>query len=174
MLKDLVIATIYFFLPAYFANMCPVLFSKVTILGKPISARLFGAHKTWRGFLFGYFGAFIILLIQMLLAKQGLYFGGTYLDYTQINPFFYAFLFGIGALSGDLLKSFFKRRIGIESGRPWPIFDQVDFIIGVYAFGWLLGIVPINIFYTALIITPILHLLTNITAYKLGIKKVWW
>src|SRR5437773_6411567 len=39
-------------------------------------------------------------------------------------------LFGAGAMAGDSAKSFFKRRLGVEPGRPWIPFDQLDFVLG--------------------------------------------
>lgn len=52
---------LYFMLPAYFANMTPVFAQKLDILkflAKPIDngrttegRAIFGAHKTWRGFI---------------------------------------------------------------------------------------------------------------------------
>jgi len=41
----------------------------------------------------------------------------TFFDYTEVNILIIGFLFGFGALLGDLVESFFKRRIGIESGK---------------------------------------------------------
>ena len=39
------------------------------------------------------------------------------------------FLLGFGALLGDALGSFIKRRMGIGRGKPAPILDQIDFLI---------------------------------------------
>ena len=36
----------------------------------------------------------------------------------------------IGALGGDAIESFFKRRVGIAPGHGWFPFDQTDYIIG--------------------------------------------
>jgi CDP-2,3-bis-(O-geranylgeranyl)-sn-glycerol synthase len=45
-------------------------------------------------------------------------------------PWFFGALIGGGAIAGDLLKSFFKRRFNISSGRSWIPFDQVDYLLG--------------------------------------------
>ena len=37
---------------------------------------------------------------------------------------------GFGALTGDAIKSFFKRRVNIPPGVSWFPFDQIDYIIG--------------------------------------------
>ena len=98
------------FLPAYVANMCPVIFAKIPILDIPIHEKLFGANKTYRGFISAYIGALAILFLQQYLANSDLLTQYALLDYSQINIFLLAFLFGIGALTGDAIKSFFKRR----------------------------------------------------------------
>src|SRR4051812_27852644 len=41
---------------------------------------------------------------------------------------------GLGALSGDLVKSFAKRRRGILPGQAWIPFDQIDWLLGALAF----------------------------------------
>ena len=38
--------------------------------------------------------------------------------------------FGIGAMAGDSIKSFFKRRTNIPPDEPWIPFDEVDFALG--------------------------------------------
>ena len=85
-----------------------------------------------------------------------------------------SFYLGLGALLGDLVKSFFKRKIGIKSGEPWIIFDQIDYVIGGLIFGSVMVIPGIELIITLLIISPLFSLGANIIAYKLKIKKVWW
>lgn len=172
---DLIISALYFFLPAYFANMCPVIAGKLHLpLGHPISERFLGSHKTWRGFYAGYIGALAILALQLFMQKEQLITSYTLLDYQNINIFVYAFLFGIGAITGDALKSFFKRRIGIKPGAPWFPFDQLDFVVVALLFIWPFFSLPWQHILVLLIATPVLHLLVNILAYKLKLKKVWW
>ncbi len=178
---ELVLASLYFILPAYFANMCATIFAKIKVpftgknfpLGQPINEKLFGSHKTWRGFYAGYLGALVILVGQFYLQKNGIV-SPTLLDYQNINLFLYAFLFGVGAIAGDTIKSFFKRRIGIRPGQPWPPFDQLDFVIGALVFMAPFYWLPWQNLLVIFLITPILHLLVNVFAYFLGLKKVWW
>jgi len=171
----LIITAIYFYLPAYIANMCPVLAGKAKMpLGMSIHKKAFGKNKTWRGFYTAYIGALLILALQLYFQRKGLFIEYLLLDYENINIFFYAFLFGIGALTGDLIKSFFKRRLGIKSGAPFIPFDQIDFVLISSLFIWPSFPIPWQIFIIALIVTPFLHFLTNVLAYFLGLKKVWW
>lgn len=172
---DTIISALYFFLPAYFANMCPVIAGKLKLpLGQPISNHFLGSHKTWRGFYAGYLGALTILTVQLFIQKGGYLDPYALVDYQSINLFGYAFLFGIGALIGDALKSFFKRGIGIKPGAPWFPFDQLDFVVVALLFLWPFYPLPWPQILMLLILTPILHLLVNILAYKIGLKKVWW
>lgn len=178
-----ILQSFYFILPAYGANMMPVIFAKLNwlnCLAKPIDngklfagQEIFGSHKTWRGLVVGVLGGIIVAGGQALL--QSTHIGSLLsLNNYSDNWLLFGFLGGAGALLGDLLKSFFKRRFRITSGSAWPIFDQLDFIVGFFLLtiwlfnpGWL-------IIMTIFGLTVLLHPLTNIIAFFLGIKKVWW
>ena len=98
------------------------------------------------------------------------------------NPLVFGLLMGSGAMLGDMAKSFLKRRLNIRSGRPFPPFDQLDFIIGALAMYYIFGPYVLNYFHpltwTALLVivvlTPLAHLSLNVIGYKLGMKDVWW
>lgn len=172
----LILSSLYFMLPAYVANTFPILIGQLFKLpgGKPINEKLFGAHKTWRGFYTAYFGAFAILVVQSYLQYLEPFAKISIFSYHDTNPLFYAFLFGIGAMTGDLIKSFFKRRVGIKPGQPWFPFDQLDLVIGALLFLAPFYQLPGKNVLVLILLTPILHLLANVTAYLLKIKKVWW
>ena len=192
MMINLILSSLYFILPAYIANTSPILLKGLPF-GRPINAKLFGENKTWRGFYTGYLGALITLFLQYYLQKSGLLPSGgviahssiltatsengyltPLLDYENINLFLYAFAFGLGALTGDLIKSFFKRRLKITSGQPWIPFDQLDFVAGALIFLAPLYLPSWPVILTILIFTPLLHFLSNSIAYHLKLKKVWW
>ncbi len=171
----LIIASLYFILPTYLANMCPVIAGKLNLpLGKPISTKKFGSHKTWRGFYSGYIGAFTVLVIQYMLHQQGNFLEYSLIEYSELNIFLYALLFSLGAVAGDIVKSFFKRKVKIKAGAPWIPFDQIDLIIGSYIFLFPVFIMPWQTLLTLLVITPFLHFLANLLAYAFRLKKVWW
>jgi CDP-2,3-bis-(O-geranylgeranyl)-sn-glycerol synthase len=183
--------TVLFFFPAYIANLSPIVFSKVRILrklfelpldgGKTLGAnRLFGRHKTVGGFIFGtlggVFGTFISLMFFILTVR---YFGDllfVVIPKVIIEYLFLGLILGLGAMTGDLLKSFIKRRLSIAEGKPWWIFDQNDFVVGAWVFSGLL--IPYSetwqLFLVALIITPPLHFMANLLAFKFKLKDVWW
>ena len=181
---NLILATIYFLAPAYFANMTPVIIMRLGLwpdLNRPIDGghslcgqRLLGSGKTWRGLISGFLAALIICGIQSYLQWSGWLESWTMIDYQKNSFFIVAILSAIGALGGDVIKSFFKRRFKINSGQPWPIFDQVDFILGYLLIISLINPISAWLIWLSLIITLILHPITNIAGYWLKIKKVWW
>lgn len=179
----LTIKALYLVLPAYFANMMPVFFAKLhwlEFLSRPIDGgkkmggrELFGRNKTWRGLIAGIIGGVAIASLQ-----ASVYFLPTFHALSLFNYhehwLLFGFLAGLGALTGDLIKSFFKRRIGIKAGGAWPFFDQLDFVLGFFIFTiWLVN-PGWQIFLIILVMTALLHPLSNVIGYLLGIKKVWW
>jgi len=172
---ELVVSSLYFILPVYFANMCPVLFAKAGFpLGVPVSERWFGKNKTWRGLYAGFFGALLIIALQRYLQNIGLFDSYRIIDYMEVNLFLYSFLFGVGSVMGDLIESFFKRRLKIAPGRPFFPFDQIDFVLGAYIFLLPVYILDGRVLVVLLLITPLLHFLTNVIAYFVGLQKEWW
>lgn len=171
----LIFDSLYFLLPAYIANMCPVFAMKLSLPGaKIINEKYFGHNKTWLGFYAAYVGALATLVIQKLLYQQDFFYNNTLLDYSRINLLLYAFLFGVGALTGDLVKSFFKRRLNIAPGQPWFPFDQLDLVIGAIVFLLPFHILSWQNILVLIVLTPLLHFLSNVIGFSLGLKKVWW
>ena len=180
----LVSQSLYFMLPAYVANMMPVIASRVHFLEKPISLNKLGAHKTWRGFCFGSLGAIVSIFIQVIFSPYTSMYGLDLLQYGELGgddtgaiifgSVFIGALFGGGALLGDALKSFFKRKIGIAPGSSLPVIDQIDYVIGALVFTYPFFAPPIENIITILIISPVLTMAANIISFKLHLKKVWW
>jgi CDP-2,3-bis-(O-geranylgeranyl)-sn-glycerol synthase len=84
------------------------------------------------------------------------------------------FLMGVGAVLGDLLGAFLKRRLGIKPGDPLPIIDQLDFVFGALLFGSLVFPLSLASVLLVVLVTPPIHLGTNYGAYLLGLKKTYW
>ncbi|MBP9669615.1 MAG: CDP-archaeol synthase [Candidatus Pacebacteria bacterium] len=168
---------LYFFLPAYVANMAPVFAHAFQLpLGNPVSVRLFGDHKTVRGVLAGVVAALAVVAIQKVLFLYGypLFKALSLLEYSGISVLLYGCAFGLGALGGDMAKSFFKRRLHREPGSPWVPFDQLDFVIGALLCVYPLFQLPMHFLVILLVTTPVLHLMANVLGYFLHLKKVWW
>ena len=182
----LILKSIYFMAPVYFANMTPVFLAKIPgfkkwnmpmDFGKKIGRkRIFGSHKTWRGFIGGIVAAMLVAVIQreLLYNSDGFIRSISIVAYHEINIFLFAFLFGFGAMLGDAVKSFFKRRIGKNSGESWPVFDQLDYVVGSLIFISPLFFPSWDIVLTVVIVTPALNILANVIGYVLKLKKVWW
>lgn len=176
----------WFMIPAYVANPAAVLFGG----GKPMDfghrlrdgRRFLGDGKTWSGFAGGIFSGMLIGGIQhvsvWLLGAKEFLFGSPQ------QAVLLLFLLSCGALLGDILGSFIKRRIGIVRGAKTPGLDQYDFLIGVvlvlfvFQTGWFLEHYVLDYYFIGLIfiifITPLLHRAINILGYKLGRKDVPW
>jgi len=163
--------------------MAPVIFDKLKLLrflSKPIdggrkwgSNYIFGSGKTWRGIVSAGIVGILVAWLQAYLYQFQYFADISLLVYPQWFVVF-GLLAGLGAILGDLAKSFFKRRAGIKSGMAWPVFDQLDFIIGFFIFTYLIVWPMPEIVITVMLITLVLHPLTNLISYGLGIKKVWW
>jgi len=167
-LENMIIEIIWFMLPGIFATMTPVFFRKVKFLDIPISKKLFGKNKTYRGFFFGIIASILIVLFQKIVYQFSFFQSISFLDYSSVNILLLGFLLGFGALFGDLVKSFFKRRLNIEPGKSFPIFDQIDFVLGIVVFTyWMLDLEKI----IYMILTGgILHYFAVILAHRLKIR----
>ena len=180
----IILQGLYFMLPAYIANMAPVFaekFGVLKFLARPVDGGrtwrgqpIFGAHKTWRGFLVGVAAAIVIVWLQYFLYLFPIFQKISLLNYLKINPWLLGFLMGFGALFGDLVKSFFKRRIKIAPGAPWIPFDQLDFVLGALIFAAPICFPSWSAVIVILLASPVLHLATNNIGYLLRVKSTRW
>lgn len=171
-------------LPAWIANATPVLGGG----GRPIDGghvfrdgrRLLGKGKTIRGFLVGIVFGTLTGIAQFLAAPylrpllQMFVTVTSEMDYVLFMQVPVAILMSCGALTGDLVGSFIKRRVNIKSGDPSPVMDQLGFIIMALLFTAPIFI-PSPVFVTILIITTFfVHWLSNVLGYFLGLKNHPW
>jgi CDP-2,3-bis-(O-geranylgeranyl)-sn-glycerol synthase len=80
----------------------------------------------------------------------------------------------LGALLGDLAGAFAKRRLRIKPGGPLPVLDQLDFAIGAIMMVSIISNVSLGTFLIVILVTPPIHLLTNVGAFALGLKSTYW
>ncbi|MDE1820776.1 MAG: CDP-2,3-bis-(O-geranylgeranyl)-sn-glycerol synthase [Euryarchaeota archaeon] len=150
--------------------------------------RVLGRSKTWLGFLIGggvgvAVGAFQAWLI--LMAPPSLQLVPAFAS-TWGGSFVPLLLLGFGALTGDAVGSFFKRRMARESSAPFPLLDQLPFLIVPMV---LLGLLTPSLFSAAfwpgtlpglltvawvLLLTLFLHTSFNWVGYFIGAKRVPW
>jgi CDP-diglyceride synthetase len=154
------------YVPVFVANSVPVIVCNIPFLKKwntPLSLSYFGKNKTWRGFIFGVGIAILVAGLQFFTKDQSVWQG-----------FLWGGLLGVGALGGDVIESFFKRQIGIAPGKPLPILDGIDYIVGALILGSFLYIPTISEIIFLLLVGPILSFCANVLAYLCGLKKVWY
>lgn len=171
MMVLLAIEILFFVVPLYLSNSMPVIFGgkpqidfgKKFFDGRP----LFGAGKTYRGFLAG-----ILIGWAGVLAAQ--YLVPMVADFDIPQSLYFGLFVATGALLGDLFGSFIKRRIGLPQGAPVFLLDQLDFVAGGLALGSFFYVPSLYGIIFIAFATVIMHRFTNIIAYKLKLKKVPW
>lgn len=173
------IKCIYLMLPAYFANMAPVIVKRVNFLAYPVDFNkklgnkpIFGKNKTFRGLFFGILFAVIISYLQFVGYSTEFLRSISFFGYD--NWLMFGFLMGTGALVGDLIKSFFKRLAGISPGGRFIPFDQSDFVIAALVFIMPVFALTWKIFLTSLVLSFVLDILVNHAAFYLKIRKEKW
>jgi CDP-2,3-bis-(O-geranylgeranyl)-sn-glycerol synthase len=159
-----VIGTALLFIgPSYVANAAPLVFGG----GRPLDGGrnfsdgrpIFGSHKTVRGLFAGIIAGSLVGLAESPLDPR-LAFAG--------------FAIALGSVLGDLLGAFAKRRLDIAPGRPLPIVDQLDFVFGALVLSFPLLPMSLLSILIVVVVTPPIHLGTNLGAYFIGIKKTYW
>jgi CDP-2,3-bis-(O-geranylgeranyl)-sn-glycerol synthase len=153
-----IIDSIILFFPSYIANSTPVVLGGGPPVdggatwsdGKPI----LGANKTIRGAITGVLAGTIIGLLQGNLV------GG--------------FAQAVGAILGDLVSSFYKRRRDYAPGSSMPIIDQLDFIIFAVILSYPFQSTDLASMLTIMVITVPIHYGTNYVSWLLKLKKNPW
>jgi CDP-2,3-bis-(O-geranylgeranyl)-sn-glycerol synthase len=191
----IVIQALWIVLPAYIANASALLVGG----GKPIDfgknwkdgRRILGDGKTWYGLISGAFvgitGGFSLSIVAIYANNSEFSFLGLsdFGRYPLMIPIVASICFG--ALLGDIVESFFKRRVGKDRGEDWIPFDQIDFIAGALILSFIisgllqiLGLTKNNWFFenftiwhilVLLILTPFFHFFSNYVNKKLRAKK---
>ena len=186
-LINIFITILYFLLPAYCANGAALAFGGGTPLdfGKSSKngVRWIGDGVTWRGLIAGTIIGIIVGALQGLVGPYLIANIGEYI-YTPIitnlpQGILTGFLLGFGALLGDALGSFIKRRIGIGRGKPAPILDQLDFVVvalllASFVINYNTQFTVASFIAVSILLTLVIHLLANTGAYLLGLKDVWY
>ncbi|MEE8131902.1 MAG: CDP-archaeol synthase, partial [Candidatus Paceibacterota bacterium] len=123
----------------------------------------------------GLLSAVLITYLQtFVLIKINFLNNISIVDYQNINFVVLGFLFGFGALFGDLVKSFFKRRINKESSESWKIIDQLDYVIGSLIFVSLIFTPTVLDIFVILIISLVLTIIVNQIGWIMGFRKERW
>ncbi len=168
---------LWFILPAGLANIAASLSRFLPLSPTPVDfgrvwrgQPLFGANKTWRGLLSGAIVGQVVYTVQIYLYRFKFFQDLSLFDYTK-HLFFLGALLGLGALGGDLIKSFFKRRMGIPPGHSWLPFDQIDYTIGAIALGSFIFFPGWGRALFIVVFGFVLHILFNLLAFVLRLQK---
>ncbi|WIV67657.1 CDP-2,3-bis-(O-geranylgeranyl)-sn-glycerol synthase [Natrialbaceae archaeon AArc-T1-2] len=177
---ETIVVAFWAMLPAYVPNNAAVLAGG----GRPIDggrtlgdSRLLGDGKTWRGTAAGILAGAALAAVLTLLADD--VSAAIGIDVPAFTP---AAALGLaaGAMLGDILASFLKRRTGRERGAMFPGLDQLDFVVvslpltALVATEWFLEVFTWGVILAVVVLTPVLHVGTNVIAYKLGLKDEPW
>jgi CDP-2,3-bis-(O-geranylgeranyl)-sn-glycerol synthase len=192
---EIILQALWLILPAYIANGSAVLVGG----GKPIDfgktwrdgRRILGDGKTWRGLFSGAFvgmtSGFGLVVAAKYIAMSDFAFVGLsdFEGFPLMIPIVFSLCFG--ALLGDIVESFFKRRIGKGRGQDWFVFDQLDFIVGALflslfvstllqifgftSYNWFLRVFSVWHILVLLILTPFFHIFANFINKKLRRSK---
>jgi CDP-2,3-bis-(O-geranylgeranyl)-sn-glycerol synthase len=185
MAYEIIIQALWIVLPAYIANASallvgggtPIDFGKTWKDGR----RILGDGKTWRGLISG---ALIGMTAGFGLSVVAIYANNSDFSFLSLNefgrfPLMIAIIGSIcfGALLGDIIASFIKRRIGKERGEDWIPIDQLDFIVGALFLSFLISVImqiinestsnwfleSFNIWhiFVLIVITPFFHIFAN-------------
>jgi len=159
----------YLMIPAYLANMAPP-FTKHIKWNLPMDfglsiggVRIFGDHKTWKGFIAG-----VAVAVISGFVLEALYWP------FEFSAVYWSALVGAGALLGDAVKSFFKRRANIKPGKSWIPFDQIDYTVGALALGSIVFFPGWLFTFLVVAISAVGHVIVNHIGYYIGVRDVKW
>jgi CDP-2,3-bis-(O-geranylgeranyl)-sn-glycerol synthase len=180
MVVPTVVTALWAMLPAYVPNNVAVLAGG----GRPIDGgrtlggrRLLGDGKTWRGTAVGTLAGTVLALLLNAVHDP---VAGTLGVALPHFPLRVGLALAFGAMLGDIGASFLKRRTGRERGAAVPGLDQLDFVVGALvatalaAPAWFAATFTLPVLVAVLVATPVLHVVTNVGAYLLGLKDEPW
>jgi CDP-2,3-bis-(O-geranylgeranyl)-sn-glycerol synthase len=180
MVVSLIVSALWAMLPAYVPNNVAV----VAGGGRPIDGgrtwkgrRLLGDGKTWRGTAAGTVAG--VTLAALLNAVNPAVSAAVGVSLPRFPPVV-AVTLAFGAMLGDIVASFLKRRSGRQRGAPAPGLDQLDFVVmslaltALAAPAWFGATFPLPALAVVLVATPVFHVATNAVGYVLGVKDEPW
>lgn len=194
----LLAGALFYMIPSWLANAFPLLFGH----GQPIDhgrfwkdgKRIFGDHKTQRGFAVGIIAGLVggggmmwlwdivippileFLFLPTLanplipLFQKSVFYSLVPIENDIVIGLLFGFAASLGAMTGDLFGSFLKRRCGIQSGESFIPMDQLGFFIFALVFAFPIAAAPIEYW---LLLTPItfsVHVFANVVGYILKLS----
>ncbi len=162
---------IYIVVPLIISNVLHMVIVKKNFfssLATPVSVKLFGQNKTWRGFVIvPLLNAFLLSMINLLW---------PYLS--NVRALIIGFLLGIAYMLFELPNSYLKRRLGIGPGvnagnLRWllMLIDKTDSSFGVSLFSYFLLDLGLVQFLQLFLISVLTHIFFSLILVATGIKK---
>jgi len=135
----------------------------------PISDRLFGRNKTWRGALVMFTGVVLATGVVWDLMP------GSIQDESWLVV---GALIGLGTVAGELPNSFLKRRLGIGPGerRLTPggialiVYDQADFVPGIAICLLPVWTMPLDTLVIGFVAVAAVHFGVNVVGHAIGAR----
>jgi len=171
-------------LGAYLAHAPVLRFDLLHQLARPIDGgatlrgrRVFGDNKTWRGAIVMSAG----VLTATLLLSRWPTCEREWPAILRSHPVLFGLLLALGFVAGELPNSFMKRQLDIEPGGrrmsllgiALTIFDQADFVPGVWLTLsplWLMSPAQALVVF---VVAVIAHSMINVLGYAIGARKTW-
>jgi CDP-2,3-bis-(O-geranylgeranyl)-sn-glycerol synthase len=170
MVLTLILQALWFILPAYTANSFPVIAKGTHPLDFSRflkNHRVLGDGKTFEGTITGI--AFGTLTGTIQVFAQPFMPDSFFIMTTEM-----AFLLSAGAILGDIIGAFIKRRLGIPRGGSALLLDQLDFLVVALLFSSFIFVLSNELYIVLLVMTPILHLTANRVSHFFKLKEVPW
>ena len=95
------------------------------------------------------------------------------IDYSDFSLWL-GFCLGLGAILGDLVKSYYKRKDKIPPGERWIPFDQLDFVVGGIIGSFFIYVPTAEVVLILVVVSFFLHIAATRVGYWLGIRKEKW
>jgi len=147
----------------------------LSYLKKPIHQRWFGQNKTWRGFVVMPLATWPGVILAQYLERVFELNTPLLIFHSSL---ILAFVLGTGYCLAELPNSFIKRKLGIKEGQTsdrykwfFVVLDQADSAIGCMLAYKLVIPISWKIVLLTIIFGTIIHLLINVSLYKVGIRK---
>lgn len=145
----------------------------LSFLRIPLSLKLFGANKTYRGFVVMIFSTILgVYLCQFLLSIIDIDF------YKEVNLWILGGLLGLSYTVFELPNSYMKRRLGIAPGKRaskntliFSIYDQMDSGIGLCLVYYYYLKIDLGTNLLMILIGTFIHFFFNFTLYLFKIRK---
>lgn len=145
--------------------------------------RIFGDHKTWKGFIGYIIWNMVCMVVWGLICKiAGLEtYNMLYTNYENTILFNLAAgaLVGFGYALFELPNSFLKRRLGIEPGKSisgvlkafFVFFDQADSVFGCVLVVCIFAPMSVGFYFLYVVVGAVTHIIINMLLYVCRLRK---